>query len=237
MVRCLESSFRHGCRNPEPWTVTSRLHKHLIQHYCRPQVCHPWTLDSGILAGMTHPTVKVATWVKLSCVGLPRSGLSKVAGGFIPRRRRKILRRVAMLERPLRERPAGRLAIVATRRNARRILPGVETPGYPQMPLHGFALAAPLNLVAVASSMGIMAGHPGTRRAHGALLRIFCATISWGVRPAKSQTHLPGSAHPAPARRTVARCRRRRRRCAGASRRAAGRSGAPVGAAATPPRP
>jgi len=45
---------------------------------------------------------------------------------------------VATLERPLRERPAGWLAIVATRQNARRILPGVETPGYPQCRYAGF---------------------------------------------------------------------------------------------------
>ena len=51
-----------GMPKPRPWTLTSRLHKCLIQATCqalvsRPwiqghllysSVCHPWTLDSGI---------------------------------------------------------------------------------------------------------------------------------------------------------------------------------------------
>ena len=56
-----------GMPKTRPWTVISRLCKCLIQVTCHtvascsrlqghlswPRVCHPWTLDSGIPAGMT----------------------------------------------------------------------------------------------------------------------------------------------------------------------------------------
>ena len=56
-----------GMPKSRPWTVASWLCKCLIQLTCQPvvscsrlqgqlswpQVCHPWTLDSGIPAGMT----------------------------------------------------------------------------------------------------------------------------------------------------------------------------------------
>ena len=46
-------SFRHGCRNPEPWTVTCRLHKCLIQVSCQPLGSHPCDWIPAVHAGMT----------------------------------------------------------------------------------------------------------------------------------------------------------------------------------------
>jgi hypothetical protein len=46
-----------GMPESKPGTVTRKLHKRLVQEKWQSQACHPWTLDSGIPAGMTEYTV------------------------------------------------------------------------------------------------------------------------------------------------------------------------------------
>jgi len=43
------SSFRHGCRNPAPWTVAGRLRQCLIETKCQPPSFTSLWLDSGVL--------------------------------------------------------------------------------------------------------------------------------------------------------------------------------------------
>ena len=45
-------SFRHGCRNPVPWTVTWLLHRCLIERKYQPIVSHPcvWIRYRGLTA-------------------------------------------------------------------------------------------------------------------------------------------------------------------------------------------
>jgi len=52
-TRAKTPSFRHGCRNPVPWTVTCRLHKCLIQVSCQPLGSHPCDWIPAVHAGMT----------------------------------------------------------------------------------------------------------------------------------------------------------------------------------------
>ena len=73
-------------RQSRPWTVSSRLHKCLIQityqpvdscllirgHLSRLRVCHPWTLDFGIHAEMTNLqhlriTMRTPAWEWFFC--------------------------------------------------------------------------------------------------------------------------------------------------------------------------